>query len=86
MTDNSKWREIFKEPSTLMIIVVLILLMAYGGISLIVELKPDSVTFSNSEQQLESEEWMALYEKRKQQQEQQGESSFYRFFEFRDEN
>ena len=73
-----------KDPPIIVVIVVLALLLVYGGISLIVDPKPDPVTFNEQEQRLSPEEWIKLYESKKQQQDEQEQKSIYRFFEFGD--
>lgn len=77
-------KDYFDAP-TILVIVILLCLLVYGGVSLIVETRPDPVIFSEDEQKLGPEEWLDLYEKKKQQQDQQEQSSFYRFFELREE-
>lgn len=70
------------EPPIIAVILVLILLLVYGGISLLVEDVPQSVSFTEDEQNLDQEQWLRLYEQRKREQDQREQSSFYRWFEF----
>lgn len=80
MRKRGPLKKILADPPTLLVIVVLLSLIIYGAVSLVVEPEPDNISFSEEELQLDSQAWLELYEKRKHEQRQQQESSFYQFF------
>ena len=82
MFNSGKSVKDYFDAPTILVVIILLCLLVYGGVSLVVETRPDPVVFSEDEQNLAPEEWLRLYEKKKQEQDQQEKRSFYRFFEF----
>ena len=64
-----------------MVIVVSVLMLAYGAIALVAQNKPDSVPFDETENQLDKEAWLELYERKKAARKQEQQQDLLRFFE-----
>lgn len=73
-------KSLWFDLPTWLVVIVLVLLLLYGMLSFVTDGEPDPIRFTAQEQQLDSQQWLEVYEKKKRQREQQRQNRFLNIF------